>query len=126
MSTIVVTGGGGYIGSVLTEMLLAAGHEVRVFDRFFFGQDVVEPLADNERCTLVRGDIRRPDLAVFEGADAVVSTYLSESESLRAGAATQTQADLAVSHSDPATERARLRELATLEALARGVPRRSR
>ena len=36
MSTILVAGAGGYIGSVLIEALLDAGHRVRAFDWFFF------------------------------------------------------------------------------------------
>jgi nucleoside-diphosphate-sugar epimerase len=35
--TVLVTGGGGYIGTVLTETLLAAGYGVKVLDRFFSG-----------------------------------------------------------------------------------------
>ena len=34
---VLVTGGAGYVGHVLTPRLLAAGHEVTVFDSLFFG-----------------------------------------------------------------------------------------
>ncbi|MEZ4334232.1 MAG: SDR family oxidoreductase [Myxococcota bacterium] len=55
---ILVTGGAGYIGSVLCPRLLAAGHRVWVYDGFFFGRKPVEPLRKNADLTLLEGDIR--------------------------------------------------------------------
>ncbi len=50
---VIVTGGAGYIGSVVTEQLLEAGHDVSVFDDLSKGhRDAVPPGAE-----LVRGDI---------------------------------------------------------------------
>jgi UDP-glucose 4-epimerase len=49
-----VTGGAGYIGSVVAERLLEAGHEVTIVDNFSTGhRDAVLPA-----CRLVEGDIR--------------------------------------------------------------------
>ena len=45
---LLLIGGGGYIGSVLTEVLLKARYRVRLFDRFFFGKRVLKEL-DQER-----------------------------------------------------------------------------
>jgi len=43
---ILVTGGAGYIGSVTTEMLLGAGHEVIVYDNLLYGhRDAIDPAA---------------------------------------------------------------------------------
>lgn len=67
--TVVVTGAGGYIGSVLVPKLLAKGYEVRAIDRFFFGRD---KLPQHERLTVVQEDVRRMTEALMEGADAVI------------------------------------------------------
>jgi nucleoside-diphosphate-sugar epimerase len=67
---VLVTGGAGYIGSVLTEMLLDAGHEVVVLDRFFFG-DTLAHLKGRKGLTAVRGDIRTFDPSLLAGVDAV-------------------------------------------------------
>jgi nucleoside-diphosphate-sugar epimerase len=51
---VLVTGGCGYKGSVLVPKLLAAGHEVRVFDTQWFGNH----LQPHARLVLMKGDIR--------------------------------------------------------------------
>lgn len=71
MSTVLVTGGGGYLGSVLSEMLLDAGHTVRLFDRFFFGRQLVVDLESRDGCIAIKGDIRTADISAFEGVDVV-------------------------------------------------------
>ena len=50
---ILVTGGAGYIGSVVTAELLKAGHEVVVFDSLIRGHRQALP----EAATLILGDI---------------------------------------------------------------------
>ena len=39
METVLVTGAGGYIGSVLVNKILKAGYRVKAVDRFFFGKE---------------------------------------------------------------------------------------
>jgi UDP-glucose 4-epimerase len=57
MARILVTGGAGFIGSHLTEALVADGNQVSVFDNFSTGRE--ENLADcRARITLVPGDLR--------------------------------------------------------------------
>ncbi len=58
---ILLTGGSGYLGSILARKLLANKHSVRILDNFLFGK---ESLADikNKRLELVTGDIR--DLSI--------------------------------------------------------------
>lgn len=59
MARVLVTGGAGFIGSHLTEMLVERGDEVRVLDNFSSGDP--ENLAGLEgRIELIRGDLRQP------------------------------------------------------------------
>jgi nucleoside-diphosphate-sugar epimerase len=72
MKTVLVTGGAGYIGSVVTEQLLDAGHRVKVLDRLFFGRQLLAPLEKREGLTIIKDDIRYLDASVFEGVDVVM------------------------------------------------------
>ena len=65
---ILVTGGAGYIGSVLVPRLVGHGHEVRVLDRMFWG---VPHYADLPGVELVNADVRRMPEGVLDGIDAV-------------------------------------------------------
>ncbi|MDV2502436.1 MAG: SDR family oxidoreductase [bacterium] len=69
---ILITGGGGYIGSVLTLTLLEAGHEVLVLDRFFFGRESLGPVLAHPNLELLKEDIRYVDPQLLEGIDVVV------------------------------------------------------
>ena len=55
---VLVTGGGGYVGSVLVPKLLAADYEVKVLDLFIYGQYVLDAVKDHPGLQLIRGDIR--------------------------------------------------------------------
>ena len=55
---ILVTGGAGYIGSVLVPLLLDAGHEVTVLDNFMYRQPSLAAHAHNSQLEIVVGDIR--------------------------------------------------------------------
>jgi nucleoside-diphosphate-sugar epimerase len=70
---VLVTGGGGYIGLELCRQLLERGDEVRVIDRFFFGDAPLRALAarSDGRLTCVAGDVRELDPAWLDGIDAV-------------------------------------------------------
>ena len=69
---VLVTGGAGYVGSVLTPKLLDAGYEVVVFDIQYFGDDTLPKR--NPKLTSLKGDLR--DTAAFAeavaGCDAVI------------------------------------------------------
>jgi nucleoside-diphosphate-sugar epimerase len=55
---ILVTGGAGYLGSILVPALLEQGHEVRVLDTFRFDQTSLLACCANPRFEVVRGDCR--------------------------------------------------------------------
>ena len=58
MSKILVTGGAGYIGSVLVPMLLDEGHDVTVLDNFYYNQPTLLDQCIREGFYIVRGDVR--------------------------------------------------------------------
>jgi nucleoside-diphosphate-sugar epimerase len=82
---VLLTGGAGYIGSVLTRHLLDQGYRVTVMDRFFFGRGTLPEEHAGLAC--VEKDTRLLAPADFAGVDAVI--------------------DLAAISNDPAGELAR-------------------
>ena len=57
MKNILVTGGAGYIGSILVPELLKVGHRVTVFDSLIHGQHSLIECCANPRFDFVKGDI---------------------------------------------------------------------
>jgi len=70
---ILVTGGAGYIGSVLVPELLGKGHEVIVVDNFMYSQQSLLDCCYNKKLTIIRGDVRDKSLIskCMQDADAV-------------------------------------------------------
>jgi len=64
-----VTGGAGYIGSVMSRILLEKGYDVTCLDRLFFGNDSIKDIAD--RINLVKDDVRWFQPEILKGVDAV-------------------------------------------------------
>lgn len=62
MLKILVTGGAGYIGSILVPELLKAGHEVTVIDNFMYNQTSLLDVCNYKTLTVVRGDCRNEKL----------------------------------------------------------------
>ena len=69
---ILVTGGAGYLGSVLCEHLLDSGHEVTAIDALRFGQHSLFHLCSDPKFHFVRGDVRNEQLMREHLADADV------------------------------------------------------
>ncbi|MHB1434816.1 MAG: NAD-dependent epimerase/dehydratase family protein [Thermoplasmata archaeon] len=69
---VLVTGGAGYLGSVLVPDLLRRGHTVRVLDRLFFGPEPLAGVGPSDRLTIQRDDIRWCDPGALQGVEAVV------------------------------------------------------
>jgi nucleoside-diphosphate-sugar epimerase len=67
---VLVTGGAGYIGSVLSRLLLEKGYDVACLDRFFFGTDSTKNIAD--KISVIKDDIRWFDPEILNGVDAVL------------------------------------------------------
>ena len=57
---VLVTGGAGYVGSVLVPKLLAAGHRVTVLDLYLYGENLFAPYRGNPNLIEVKGDLRDP------------------------------------------------------------------
>lgn len=66
---ILVTGGAGYIGSILVPELLARGHEVTVIDNFMHRQTSLLACCADRRFQVIHGDVRDHDLLGKEVAE---------------------------------------------------------
>jgi nucleoside-diphosphate-sugar epimerase len=55
---ILVTGGAGYLGSVLVPTLLKEGHQVTVVDNFMYAQTSLLDCCHDSKLTIIRGDTR--------------------------------------------------------------------
>ncbi len=71
--TVLVTGGAGYVGSVLIPKLLAEGHNVKVLDLYLYGREI---FAEHRgpRLTEIQGDLRDAKLVAeaVKGCNAVI------------------------------------------------------
>ena len=59
MTKILITGGAGYVGAVLTPYLLDKGYKITVLDLMIYGEDV---LKKNPNLEIIKGDIRDTEL----------------------------------------------------------------
>lgn len=58
MKKVLITGGAGYLGSVLTELLLSKGYQVTVLDNLMYKQTSVAPFAYHNNFKFILGDVR--------------------------------------------------------------------
>ena len=71
---MLVTGGAGYVGSVLVPKLLKNGYQVKVVDLYIYGEAVLDQVKDHPNLKQIKGDIRDKALLAKEliGVDAVI------------------------------------------------------
>ena len=55
---ILITGGGGYLGSILSRKLLEKNYQVRVIDPLWYGEEPIQSLLNNENFEVIKEDIR--------------------------------------------------------------------
>ena len=73
-SNILVTGGAGYIGSVLTRKLVLSKYNVKVLDSLIFGHDGISDLVSNNSVKLFVDDIRNKKIItdILKDVDCVI------------------------------------------------------
>jgi nucleoside-diphosphate-sugar epimerase len=64
MKNIVVTGGAGYIGSILVPELLQKGYRVTVIDNFLYKQNSLANVCHNPNFQVIKGDVRNKQIIV--------------------------------------------------------------
>jgi nucleoside-diphosphate-sugar epimerase len=71
---ILVTGGAGYVGSLLSRKLLAKGYQVRVMDALWYGKQSIAECLTNENFELVQEDVRNlvSTVRAMKDVDAVI------------------------------------------------------
>src|SRR3954464_2584039 len=67
---VLVTGGAGYIGSVLAHRLLDRGYRVRILDRLYWGRGPIASILD--RVEVLEADVRDMPTTALDGVDAVI------------------------------------------------------
>ena len=67
-----VTGGAGYVGSVLVNALVNKGHSVTVIDTMWFGNT----LPSNNKIKIIKKDIREINDFSFKGFDSLIQQTL--------------------------------------------------
>lgn len=72
---VLITGGAGYLGSVLTHELLVRGFEVTVLDNFTYRQQSLNHLCVHPKLRIVRGDARDRSVVspLLDDVDAVIA-----------------------------------------------------
>ena len=73
VKSVLVIGGGGYVGTKLVNILASEGKEVRILDNFLWGKDTKDIWDDNPNVEVIEGDMQHIEtiVEVMKGVDAV-------------------------------------------------------
>ncbi len=71
---ILLIGGGGYLGTVLTGRLVESGYNVRILDSFIYGKKSIQGFKNDDRIEIIEGDIRNIETVnkTMNGIDSVI------------------------------------------------------
>ena len=71
METVLISGGAGYIGSVMTRLFLEKNYRVKVIDKLDFGGESIVDLFNNKNFEFIKGDIREEHIVreALKGTD---------------------------------------------------------
>jgi nucleoside-diphosphate-sugar epimerase len=71
---VLLVGGAGYVGSLLSQKLLQKGYKVRVLDSLLYGEEPIKKFLANPSFELIKGDIRNIEILVrsLQDVDAVI------------------------------------------------------
>ena len=74
MANILVTGGAGYLGSIMVPDLLFEGHNVTVIDNFMYQQSSLNHLCAHPNFNVIKGDVRDKEkmLPLLKNADIII------------------------------------------------------
>lgn len=75
METVLVTGGAGYLGSLLVPNLLNDGYKVKVLEKFMWGVGPLLPVAAHKNLEIIKGDVRDESTlkSSMKGCDSIVN-----------------------------------------------------
>ena len=74
LNSILITGGAGYVGSVLVKKLVSLGYNVKVIDSLVFGNDGISSLINEKKIEFFNLDIRDTEKisSIIKNIDCVI------------------------------------------------------
>jgi len=70
--SVLITGGAGYIGSVLLRELLSRGYKIKCLDRFIFGKESLEEIENSKNLEIIEADTRTFNPIILNDVSVVV------------------------------------------------------